>query len=99
MSRQATGYGYIFEANGAWNSRFYIRVRGERVQKSLRICTKDGEHAAKDSPSVVQLATDLVKQAQTHAKNQEQTFTTKKCVTCGRYTKAARNAGENQNVR
>lgn len=87
MSRQATVYGYIFKANGVWHTRFNIRVKGERLQKSARICAVDDEHLTKDSPSVVRLATVIVEQAQAKAKNQEQTYTTGKCPTCGRFTK------------
>ena len=82
---RATGHGYIHEAFGVWHTRFNIRVKGERVQKSLRVCTKDAEHGTKDSPSVVQRAANIVKQAQAHATNQEQTYKTGKCPTCGRF--------------
>ena len=88
MARRETGYGYIFEHSGAWHTRFTVGVRGSRAQKSLRVCAKDDLHPSKES--VVQLATDIVKQAQAHAANQEQTFTTGKCPTCGRFTKGAR---------
>jgi hypothetical protein len=90
MSARSTGHGHIYEASGAWHTRFNIRVNGERVQKSLRVFTKDAEHAAKDSPSVVQLAADLVKQAQAHANNQQHIRETGKCPTCGRFTKGAK---------
>ena len=73
MSKPATGHGHIFEANGAWHTRFTIGVKGKRVQKSLRICTKDAEHATKES--VVLLATELVKQAQALATDKEQIST------------------------
>lgn len=85
MSKPATGYGHLFEANGAWHTRFTIGVKGKRVQKSLRICTKDAEHATKET--VIQLATDLVKQAQALATDREQIFNTGNCPTCGRYTR------------
>jgi hypothetical protein len=88
MSNRPTGHGHIYAASGAWHTRFYIPVKGERVSKSLRICTKNDHHPSKES--VVQLATDLVTQAQAHAKNQEQTYTTGKCPTCGRFTKAGK---------
>jgi hypothetical protein len=90
MSARSTGHGHIYEAFGAWHTRFNIRVKGVRVQKSLRICTKDDEHAAKDSPSVVLLAANLVRQAQEHANNQQQIRVTGKCPTCGRFTKGAK---------
>jgi hypothetical protein len=84
MGKQ-TGHGHIYEAFGAWHARFTIGVKGERVQKSLRICTKDADHPSQES--VVQLATDLVKQAQAHAKDKEQIRNTGNCPTCGRFTK------------
>jgi hypothetical protein len=88
MSAKPTGHGYIFVASGAWHTRFNIRVKGKRVAKCVRICTKDAEHGTKES--VLQLAKDIVKQAQAHATNQEQTFLTAKCPTCGRFTKGAK---------
>jgi hypothetical protein len=83
MSNRATVFGHIFEASGAWHTRLYIRVKGKRVQKSLRICRKDDLHPSKES--VVLLATELVKQAQALATNREQIYTTGTCPTCGRF--------------
>lgn len=85
MSKQSTGHGYLFESSGSFHTRFYIRIKGKRVQKSVRVCSKDAEHTSKES--VIDLATEIVKQAQDHAANQEQTFITGKCPTCGRFTK------------
>jgi len=78
MSRQPTGFGHIFERNGAWHTRFTI-AKGK--QRSVRICTKDALHAEKDSLSVVQMAIEIVKHHQTYGR----------CPSCGRFGKVARN--------
>ena len=85
MGRTSTGHGYVFEANGAWHARFYIRVKGKLVKKSLRVCTKDTEHPSKES--VTDLARNVVEQALALATDREQIYTKGQCPTCGRYTK------------
>jgi hypothetical protein len=58
MSKQQTGFGYIFKAHDAWHTRIAIRVRGKASQKSVRLCSVDDTHPTKES--VVALATAIV---------------------------------------
>ena len=85
-----TGHGHIFESSGAWHARFFIGVKGKRIQKSVRLCTKDAEHPTKES--VIPIAAEVVKREQTHAALQQQTKVTGKCPTCGRFTGARHSA-------
>ena len=82
-----SGHGYIYEAAGAFHVRFNTRVKGKRVQRSIRLCTKDAEHPDRHSPSVIALATEAVEKGLTLAADREKIFQTGRCPTCGRLTR------------
>ena len=42
----------MFKASGAWHVRYYTTLKGERVQKSVRLCLVDREHSSAKSKLV-----------------------------------------------
>ena len=57
--------GYVFHANGAFHIRYYvtelINGKPERVQKSVRLCSKDDKHHSTTCKAVQEKAADVMK--------------------------------------